>query len=65
MRTLLAIFIGCLIFLAMISSFSEVLGLDALLPGFDVVKTTVVGIAFLLIAIGGLFYRIKKRRSDD
>ncbi len=68
MRSALAIGIGGLIFLAMIASFSDVLGLDALVPGFEVGKTAVVGIVFLLMAAGGLFHRInkvRKRRSDD
>ena len=65
MRTALAIGIGCMIFLAMIASFSDFLGLEALVPGFDVGKTTVVGVVFILLAVGGLFHRFHKRRSDD
>lgn len=65
MRTALAIFIGAAIFLAMIGSFSKELGLDLLLPGFEAAKTTIVGVVFVLLAIGGLFLRFKKRRSDD
>jgi len=60
MRTALAIAIGCLIFGAMIASFS-----DALWPGFEAGKTTVVGIIFFLMAIAGLFHRFHKLRSDD
>ena len=63
LKTAFAIAIGCLIVVAMLTSFSDALGLDYWLPGFDVWKTTFVGVAFIAVAIAGLFHRYNKRKS--
>jgi hypothetical protein len=65
MKTVLGIGVACLIALAMVTSFSDALGVDYWFPGFDTWKTTYVGVVFLLIAIGGLLHQIHKRKSDD
>ena len=68
MRGVLALTGFALILIALIFSFSGVLGLDDLWPGFETLKTTFVGVVFLVLAIGGLFHRyhkFKKRARDD
>jgi hypothetical protein len=62
MKTAFAIAVGCLIAIAMLSSFSDALALDHWFPGFEMWKTTFVGVVFLLVAIGGLFHRYHKRK---
>lgn len=63
MKTAFAIAIGVVIAVAMVSSFSDALGLDYWLPGFETWKTTFVGVIFVLVAIGGLFHRYHKRKK--
>ena len=68
MKGFLAIVGFALILIALVFSFSRTLGLDDLWPGFDAMKTTFVGIVFIVLAIGGLFHRynkFKQRTRND
>ena len=68
MKGVLAITGFALILVALLFSFTGALGLDELWPGFDNFKTVFVAVAFLILAIGGLFHRYHKfkgRARDD